>query len=76
MQAYLRRNFIPSIFQEDEEEVVLATRLAVHGPILGPQEQTSFPGMGGPATGPLAGPLMVPTARLSPNDPTGSLMVL
>ena len=72
------------IFQEDEEEVVLATRLAVHGPILGPQG--SFPGIGG-ASGPLASfpglvgaagsSIMVPTAaRPSPNDPSGPVNLL
>ena len=60
--------------QEDEEEVVLATRLAVHGPILGPQ--ASFPGIAGPLATGLAGPIMVPNVRISPNDPTGPVMVL
>ena len=65
--------------------MVLATRLAVHGPILGPQG--SFPGIGG-ASGPLASfpglvgaagsSIMVPTtaARPSPNDPSGPVNLL
>ena len=61
--------------------MVLATRLAVHGPISGPQ--ASFPGMGG-ASGPLpslvgaTGPsIMVPTAaRPSPNEPLGPVNLL
>ena len=64
-------------FQEDEEEVVLATRLAVHGPIVGPQ--ASFPGIGAPSfsgqwgkNGPSR---MLPTAA-RPNDPSGPANLL
>ena len=78
--CYRNDKIIGGKFQ-DEEELVLATRLAVHGPISGPQ--ASFPGMGG-ASGPLAslvgatGPsIMVPTAaRPSPNEPLGPVNLL
>ena len=68
------RKILGPYLQEDEEEVVLATRLAVHGPILGPQ--ASFPGISGPLATGLTDPIMVPNVRISPNDPTGPVMVL
>ena len=60
-----------TIFQEDEDDAVLATRLAVRG------LHASYPGIGG---GPLptgfAAPILVPTPPLSPNGPTGPVDLL
>ena len=60
-----------TIFQEDEDDAVLATRLAVRG------LHASYPGIGG---GPLptgfAAPILVATPPLSPNGPTGPVDLL